>query len=318
MRSIDIHAHLTPQCFLQAMAAGQSWHGVKPGDMFVAPRNVWTPQQRIDDMNSLGVDVQVVSTGAAFYFYDRDPQVISEMHRECNEEVHQMTMDYPERFKGFAQIPMQDVSTAIAELEYAVTQLGLVGAMINDTANGLPYDDPSLLPLWQAAEQMGAILFIHQQGGDTLVTPRSNRYHLPNTIGNLVDRAVTFASFVFGGVMDKCPDLKICLAHAGGYTCFGVGRMDRGWQVRSEARVNIQQPPSAYLDRFYYDCLTHSEAALRMVIDTVGIDRVVFGTDWPADMAIDQPVSWVLGLESLTQDEKDAILWKNLEKLLNI
>ena len=318
MRSIDIHAHLTPQCFLQAMAAGQSWHGVNPGDMFVAPRNVWTPQQRIDDMNSLGVDVQVVSTGAAFYFYDRDPQVISEMHRECNEEVHQMTMDYPERFKGFAQIPMQDVSTAIAELEYAVTQLGLVGAMINDTANGLPYDDPSLLPLWQAAEQMGAILFIHQQGGDTLVTPRSNRYHLPNTIGNLVDRAVTFASFVFGGVMDKCPDLKICLAHAGGYTCFGVGRMDRGWQVRSEARVNIQQPPSAYLDRFYYDCLTHSEAALRMVIDTVGIDRVVFGTDWPADMAIDQPVSWVLGLESLTQDEKDAILWKNLEKLLNI
>ena len=318
MRSIDIHAHLTPQCFLQAMAAGQSWHGVNPGDMFVAPRNVWTPQQRIDDMNSLGVDVQVVSTGAAFYFYDRDPQVISEMHRECNEEVHQMTMDYPERFKGFAQIPMQDVNTAIAELEYAVTQLGLVGAMINDTANGLPYDDPSLLPLWQAAEQMGAILFIHQQGGDTLVTPRSNRYHLPNTIGNLVDRAVTFASFVFGGVMDKCPDLKICLAHAGGYTCFGVGRMDRGWQVRSEARVNIQQPPSAYLNRFYYDCLTHSEAALRMVIDTVGIDRVVFGTDWPADMAIDQPVSWVLGLESLTQDEKDAILWKNLEKMLNI
>ena len=318
MRSIDIHAHLTPQCFLQAMAAGQSWHGVKPGDMFVAPRNVWTPQQRIDDMNSLGVDVQVVSTGAAFYFYDRDPQVISEMHRECNEEVHQMTMDYPERFKGFAQIPMQDVNTAIAELEHAVTQLGLVGAMINDTANGLPYDDPSLLPLWQAAEQMGAILFIHQQGGDTLVTPRSNRYHLPNTIGNLVDRAVTFASFVFGGVMDKCPDLKICLAHAGGYTCFGVGRMDRGWQVRSEARVNIQQPPSTYLNRFYYDCLTHSEAALRMVIDTVGIDRVVFGTDWPADMAIDQPVSWVLGLESLTQDEKDAILWKNLEKLLNI
>ena len=318
MRSIDIHAHLTPQCFLQAMAAGQSWHGVNPGDMFVAPRNVWTPQQRIDDMNSLGVDVQVVSTGAAFYFYDRDPQVISAMHRECNEEVHQMTMDYPERFKGFAQIPMQDVSAAIAELEHAVTQLGLVGAMINDTANGLPYDDPSLLPLWQAAEQMGAILFIHQQGGDTLVTPRSNRYHLPNTIGNLVDRAVTFASFVFGGVMDKCPDLKICLAHAGGYTCFGVGRMDRGWQVRSEARVNIQQPPSAYLNRFYYDCLTHSEAALRMVIDTVGIDRVVFGTDWPADMAIDQPVSWVLGLESLTQDEKDAILWKNLEKMLNI
>jgi aminocarboxymuconate-semialdehyde decarboxylase len=96
---------------------------------------------------------------------------------------------------------------------------------------------------------------------------------------------------VFGGVMDKCPDLKVCLAHGGGSTCFGIGRMDRGWQVRAEARVHIQQPPSAYLRTFYYDCLTHSEAALRMLIDTVGIDRVVCGTAWPTDMAIDWPVA---------------------------
>ena len=269
-------------------------------------------------MNSLGVDVHVVSTGAAFYYYDEDATTVAAMHRECNDEVHQMTVDYPDRFKGLAQIPMQDPTTAIAELDRAVNQLGLVGAMINDTANGRTYDEPEFLPLWKAAEQMGALMFIHQQGGDTLVTPRLNRYHLPNTIGNLVDRAVTFASFVFGGVMDKCPDLKICLAHGGGYTCYGIGRMDRGWQVRSEARVNIQQPPSAYLNKFYYDCLTHSEAALRYLIDTVGVDRVVFGTDWPADMAIDWPVSWVLSLESLTQEEKEAILWKNLEKLLGI
>jgi aminocarboxymuconate-semialdehyde decarboxylase len=82
--------------------------------------------------------------------------------------------------------------------------------------------------------------------------------------------------------------------------------------------VQIQQPPSNYLNRFYYDCLTHSEAALRMLIDMVGIDRVVFGTDWPADMCIDWPVSWVLSLQSLTQEEKEAILWKNLEKLLGL
>ena len=162
------------------------------------------------------------------------------------------------------------------------------------------------------------MILIPQRGGDTLVTPRTDRYHLHNSIGNLVDRAVTFACFVFGGVMDKCPDLKICLAHGGGYACFGIGRMDRGWQVRKEARVNIEQPPSEYLSKFYYDCLTHSEPALRYLIDSVGIDRIVFGTDWPADMAIDWPVSWVLSLKSLTQDEKDAILWKNLESMLGI
>ena len=248
MRSIDIHAHLTPQCFIRAMQTGKVWHGIQPGTMRIAPRAIWTPEQRLADMNSLGVDVHVLSTGAAFYYYDGEATTVAAMHRECNDEVYQMTIDYPDRFKGLAQLPRQDPATAIAE----------------------------------------------------------------------PDRAVTFASFVFGGVMDKCPDLKICLAHGGGYTCYGIGRMDRGWQVRSEARINIQQPPSAYLKKFYYDCLTHSEAALRYLIDTVGVDRVVFGTDWPADMAIDWPVSWVLSLESLTQAEKEAILWKNLEKLLGI
>ncbi len=318
MRSIDIHAHLTPQCFIRAMGEGREWHGVKPGEMRVGPRNSWTPEQRIDDMNSLGVDVHVVSTFSFYYYYDRDAQVISAMHRECNDEVNQMTVDYPDRFKGMAIIPMQDVNLAIAELDRCVNGMGFVGAMIDDHVNGNTYDDPEFLPLWKAAEEMGAVMLVHQQGGQTLVRDRNHRYHLHNTIGNLVDRAVTFASFVFGGVMDACPDLKVCLCHGGGYTCFGAGRMDRGWQVRSEARVNISKPPSAYLNKFYYDCLTHSEPALRMLIDTVGIDQVIFGTDWPADMAIDWPVSWILGLESLTMGEKEAILYKNMERLLGI
>ena len=118
--------------------------------------------------------------------------------------------------------------------------------------------------------------------------------------------------------MDAWSDLKVYLAHGGGYTCFGIGRMDRVWQVHSEARVNIQRPPGTCLSRFYYDCLTHSESVLRMLIDSVGVERVVFGADWPADMAIDWPVSWILSLESLTQDEKDAILWKNMERLLGL
>ncbi len=268
-------------------------------------------------MESLGVDVQVVSTGDQFYQYDRDAKIVASMHRECNDEVHQMTLDYPDRIKGFAQIPMQHIGMAIDELDRSVNQLGLVGAMIDDKVNGRTYDEPEFLPLWKAAEQMGAVLLIHQSAPN-VVEQRSVRYHLPNTIGNLVERAVTFASFVFGGVMDACPDLRVCLCHGGGYTCYGIGRMDRGWQVRPEARTHISQPPSTYLSRFYYDCLTHSEEALRYLIDAVGVDRVLFGTDWPADMAIDWPVSWVLGLESLSIEEKEAILWKNLEQLLGI
>ena len=318
MRTIDIHAHSTPQSFIKATKSGEDWHTLNLGSALSNPRNGWTPEQRIADMDSLGVDIQVVSTTAAFYRYDLDTEVTAAMHRECNDEVSQLTKDHPDRFAGLANIPMQDPTAAIEELERSMVTLGLKGAMINDTANNVTYDEPQYLPFWKAAEELGALIFIHQRGGDTLVTPRSDKYHLMNSIGNLVDRAVTYATFVFGGVMDKHPDLKICLAHGGGYTCFGIGRMDRGWQVRPEARVNIQEPPSAYLRKFYYDCLTHSEPALRYLIDSVGIDRILFGTDWPADMAIDWPVSWVLGLESLTQEEKDAILWKNLESLLDL
>jgi len=318
MRAIDIHAHLTPQCFQREVLAGRSWHDMTraEGELF-NPMNAWTPEQRLADMQSLGVDIQVVSTNVAFYKYDQDVATTTAIARACNDEVYQMTVDHPDRFAGLATLPMQDANAAIAELERCVVQRGLKGAMINDHVNGHTFDEPEFLPFWKEAERMGALIFIHQ-ARPTLVLQRTDRYHLPNTIGNLVDRAVTFACFVFGGVMDQCPDLKICLAHGGGYTCFGIGRMDRGWQVRSEARASLPRPPSAYLNKFYYDCLTHSEAALRMVIDTAGIDRVIFGTDWPADMAIDWPVSWILSLQSLTQEEKEAILYKNLEKLLGL
>ncbi len=320
MRSIDIHAHLVPESMRRALARGETWHGIGGDEdrrrMILFPAMTWNVEQRLADMDSLGVDVQVISTFVGYTGFQADDAAVAAC-RETNDEVAQMTREYPNRFSGFATIPIQNLKAAVTELERGVTQLGLKGTMISDVIDGRTLDQPELLPFWKAAEEMGAIIFVHQ-GGATLVSQRTERYHLPNSIGNLVDRAVTFASLVFSGVMDACPDLKVCLAHGGGYTCFGIGRMDRGWQVRPEAQANIQQPPSAYLSRFYYDCLTHGEAALRMLIDTVGIDRVVFGTDWPADMAIDWPVSWILSLESLTQEEKEAILHKNLENLLGI
>ncbi len=321
MKIVDIHGHISPAGLLGAMSDGREWHGIRPHELLpthqYTSRTMWTPEQRLEEMDELGVDVHVLSTNSFLYFYERDSASTAAMARECNDYVSQLTKDHPDRLAGFATLPMQDVGAAVAELERSIVVLGLKGAMIGDHVNGVTYDDPSFLPIWKAAEAMGAVMFLHQSG-DTTVSPRSDRYHLPNTIGNLVDRTVTFASFVFGGVMDVCPDLKVCLAHGGGFACYGAGRMDRGWQVRSEARVHIQNPPSEYLDRFWYDCLTQDENALRFLIDTVGIDRVVFGTDWPFDMAIDDPVSWVRNMTKLTDEEKDAILGGNIVQLLGL
>ncbi len=319
MRTIDIHAHITPAGFVEASKKGESWHGMPVDAMAIHrnnPKTTWTPEERLADMNSLGVDVQVLSTNAYFYAYDGDPVTVTKMTKECNDYVAELVKERSDRFSGFSTLPMQDIKASIKELERSM-KLGLKGAMIGDNVNGETYDEKKFLPFWKAVESLGAVILVHQ-GGDTVVNQRLARYHAPNTIGNPADRAVTFASMVFGGVMDACPGLKVCLCHGGGYTCYGIGRMDRGWEVRQEAREHIQKPPSAYLDKFYYDCLTHSEPALRYLIDCVGIDRVVFGTDWPFDMAIDWPVSWLLGLESLTQSEKEAILFKNVEKLLGI
>lgn len=331
MRSIDIHAHLTPQCFWRATENGGDWHTIKREKdargteaaivggrpQPLPPRAKWTPEERLADMDSLGVDVHVVSPYVGFYNYHLDVPIAVASSREINDEIRDMTGTWPQRFAGLGTLPMQDVTAAISELERCMTQLGLKGVEINDHVNGRTFDEPEFRPFWKAAEQMGAVIFFHQ-AGETLVTQRSKRYHLPNSIGNLVDRAVTFATLVHGGVLDACPDLKIVLGHGGGYTCYGIGRMDHAWQVRSEARVHITQPPSTYLRRFYYDCIVYTEEALRYLIDSVGVDRVVFGTDWPYDMALDWPVSWILGMKGLSQDEKEAILWKNLERLLSI
>ena len=321
MRTIDIHAHISPAGLIQAMAEGRDWHGLSAAEARAwhdyTPRTTWTPEQRLREMDELQVDLHVLSTNSYLYGYERESAAAIPMAQECNDYVAALVREHPARFAGFATLPMQNGAAAVRELERSVADLGLKGAMIGDHVNGLTYDDPSFMPLWKAAEQLGAVIFIHQ-AGETVVSARNRKYHLPNTIGNLADRAVTFASFVFGGVMDACPNLKVILAHGGGYACFGAGRMDRGWQVRPEARVNIDKPPSSYLGKFYYDCLTHSEPALRLLIDAAGIDRVLFGTDWPYDMALDDPVQWVNGLPSLTQAEKDAILWQNLENLLGI
>ena len=320
MRSIDIHAHISPQPFIDAMEAGENWHGITSEAVASHrhnPRTVWSTEARLADMDSLGVDVQVLSTNAVFYYYDKDASAVAAMARDCNDYVSGLTKEHPDRFEGLGTLPMQDIPASIEELERCMGELGLKGAMIGDHVNGRTFDEPEFLPLWKAAERTGAMILIHQ-GGPTIVSPRSSRYHLPNSIGNMADRAVTFACFVFGGIMDACPDLRVCLSHGGGYTCFGIGRMDRGWQVRPEARGKLERPPSEYLDKFYYDTITHSEEALRYIIDRVGVDRVLFGTDWPYDMCTDWPASWILSLESLAEDEKEKILAKNLEQLMGM
>ena len=188
MRSIDIHAHITPQCFWRATSDGGSWHGLRRErdgqgqELLVSgqergqlpPKSSWTPEQRLADMDSLGVDVHVISPFAGLYNYHLDTALAVATSRETNDEIGQMTQSWPDRFAGLATLPMQDVDAAVAELDRVMVQMGFKGVVINDHVNGRLLDESEFLPFWQAAEQLGALILFHQ-GGDTVVSPRIRR-----------------------------------------------------------------------------------------------------------------------------------------------
>src|SRR5881296_2239065 len=330
MKSIDIHAHLVPKTLWQAAEAKRDWYGFRhePGEglgtfvgngkrtQFSSPKVRLTPEERLKDMDAQGVDVQVVSIHTPLFGYHLEPAQGRQLARDVNDEIAAMTRQWPQRFAGLATLPVQDVKAAIDELDRAMNVLGLKGAELDTVVNGVNWDEPQFLPLLKAAERMGAVLFFHPQPQHNLLFKGTDRYGVANNIGVPVEDALVVATLIFGGILDACPALKVCIAHGGGPACFGMGRLDRGWQVRAEARIHLQKPPSTYQRRLYYDCLTSSEASLRFLLDQVGADRVVLGSDWPYVRWEPSPVTWVQGLQSLTQEEKEAILWKNLERLL--
>ena len=334
MPVVDTHAHVTPERYKKVVRAGDTWHGLDrtAGELGFG-RFDQGLDERLADMVADGVDMQAVTPNAGFYQYANELKTTKVIARECNEEIAGMVEQYPDKFVGMGTLPMQDPPSAIAELEYVMGEMGLKGAMISDHVAGRTYDEPEFLPFFKAAEELGAILFFHQ-GGETVVNSRIRRYKLGNAVGNLTDRTLTFGTLVFGGVMDRCPDLKVLLAHAGGYTAFGISRMDKvagamegGFPETGltppfgkdpGALYSITRPPSEYLTRFHYDCCTYSGPALRYLIDTVGIDQVVLGTDYPAPMFLTDPANWVRGLAELTAPEKEAILATNPARLLGI
>jgi aminocarboxymuconate-semialdehyde decarboxylase len=332
MRSIDSHAHLMPQCFWNAVAGGGNWYGMthepQPGNGFTvsngkrdgvsSPMLRSTVEERIKDMDVQGVDVQLVSVATPLFGYHLPAEQGLKLAQEVNEEIASMTRRFPQRLVGMATLPVQDIPASIKELERAVTSLGFKGAELDTVVNGKNWDEPEFLPLFKAAEEMGAVLFYHPQPNNNLVMEQFPKFAMGNSFGVPLEDTLVVAALIFGGILDHCPDLKVCVAHGGGPACFGMGRLDRGWQVRSEARVNIQRPPRYYQNKIYYDCITMSERALRFLIDTVGIDRVVLGSDWPYVAWDPSPVAWINSLESLNQSEKEQILWKNLEDLLGI
>ena len=329
---IDVHAHYVPEKCLDAEAKATDGHIhgmriVQEGSRQVAytnnarnlaldPPQIYSIERRLKDMATQWVDMQVLSVPPFLFFYATGPAQCLELCQKINNALAETVQNYPDRFVALANLPMQEPEMAARELERSVRELGLRGAEICSNINGKNLDDKSFVPFYAKLQQLDVPVFIHPS--NVLGADRLRPYHLQNLIGNPSDTAVAAASLIFGGVLKEFPRLKFYLAHGGGSCPYLRGRWEHGWQVRPEARANIDRPPSDYFRLLCFDSLVHSVPALNFLVETVGPARVMIGTDYPFDMGDRDPVKTVASLPHLSDDQKEMIFGANAVALFKI
>ncbi|MCC7487692.1 MAG: amidohydrolase [Burkholderiales bacterium] len=329
MPRIDTHAHWFPPEWVELVAREGTGNGaeVKCNDSgeivrFTAPgidRAGFKPQYvgipvRLEIMDAGRVDVHALSLTSPMGYWAK-PEFGLKLARAFNDACSAAHLGHPGRFVGMATLPMQAPALALEEVARAAKLPGIRGVYMGTHVNGKNLDEKEFFPVYAKCEELGLPIFLHPVA--PVGRERMRNYHLGNFLGNPLETGIAAASLVFGGVMDAFPKLDVMLPHAGGVFPNLIGRMDHGTTVRREC-AHMTRPPSAYLRRFHYDTITHSDAILMNLIRQVGADRVVMGSDCPADMSYTKPVDVVERLPGLSAAERDAILGGNAARLLGL
>jgi aminocarboxymuconate-semialdehyde decarboxylase len=267
------------------------------------------------EMDRRRLAAAAISPPPQLFAYWTPPEMGERIARAVNDGLADMACAHPDRFLPLASLPLQDAAAAVRELDRAVTGLGLRGAALCTHVNGVDLDVAGIEPVFAAAQNLDVPLFLHPQNVGDIA--RFADHHLWNLVGFPMETAIAGARLVMGGLFERFPKLKIVLAHGGGYLPYGIGRLDHGHKVRRELHRDLPKPPSAYLANIYCDSITHDATSLRFLIDRVGADHVVLGTDHPFDMGTDTPVDPVVGL-GLAASAHKAVLGGTLARLLKI
>ncbi|HWP56649.1 MAG TPA: amidohydrolase family protein [Candidatus Acidoferrales bacterium] len=319
---IDVHAHYIPERFFTPDGTIRVTRERSEEVLYHASRRtgagkgIYDLELRLKEMDAQGVDLHVMSVLPPLFVNHIEPQKAVAACRVINDAFAEAVSRHPRRLVAIANLPMQAPQEAARELERAVKDLGMKGAEICTNIAGKNLDDESLAPFYRKMQELDVPVFLHPN--NVLGQDRLARYHLGNLIGNPTDTAVAAASLIFGGVLKEFPRLKFYLAHGGGSCPYLRGRWEHGWRVRAEAKVNIQRPPSEYVPRLYFDSLTHSGPALNFLVETMGPERVMLGTDYPADMSDPDPVKTIASLPHLSDAEREMIYGANAMRLFQI
>lgn len=326
---VDAHLHYLSPLALAAARRAPDRYGVRVLDDDERPRlrvgdeaptrpllePLYTLTAHEAFFDKQGIDAGVFGPLMDVAGYSLPPAQGAAWSRAQNEALAESLASSGRGHAGLASVPLPHPARAAEELRFAIDTLGLRGAMIDPNALGRPLGDPALDPFWRAAADAGAPVILHPFLLEAV--ERFGRHYLHNLVGYPFETTLAAGSLILGGTLDRFPALEIVLVHGGGFLPYHVGRFDRGHVTRPEARADGAAPPSSYLRRFHYDTLVQFTPALKYLVDVVGADRVVLGSDHPFWLGDPEPLRLVREA-GLAAAAETAILGDNAARLFRL
>ncbi len=327
MLTVDVHNHFIPMDVVDGarkgsafdgltveMVDGQEWLVHRQGYRYPLHRGFYDVDERLRSMDAQGIDQAVVSISPTLFMYWTEASAAADFCQRTNDALAAFAASSGGRLHSVATLPMQDPDLAAAELRRAVMELGLRGAQIGPVVEQTWLDDTDMRKVLATAQELDVPLILHPY----YVGPRPGLedFYLTNLVGNPVESTISAARLVLGGVLDELTELSLVLMHGGGFLPYQIGRLDHGYRVRPEAK-GCQQAPSSYLRRFFYDTVTHAAQPLRFLAEMVGSRNVLFGTDYPYDMASGPLVDQLRGV-GLEDESVEDIAGRNTTRLFKV
>ncbi|MDI2099030.1 amidohydrolase family protein [Ruicaihuangia caeni] len=329
--TIDVHTHYVPKGWpdLEEATGGTGpwpWLRVENereamimvGSSEFRPlsANAWHADERLEQMDADGIDIQVVSPTPLFFSYARDAGEATRVAKIFNDLALEICEPAGDRLVPFAQVPLQDTDAACRELDRCIDN-GHRGVEIGNHVGDRDLDDDAIVTFLQHCADRDVPVFVHPW--DMPNTVRTNRWMAQWLVGMPAETHLSILSLVLGGGFDRLPEsLRICFAHGGGSFPYWVGRMDNAWRGRPDLVATSEHPPSHYLDRFSVDSVVFSEPALRLLVDTMGAERIMLGSDYPYPLGEQPSGRLIRTAEFLTEREREAVLSRNAVKFLGL